>query len=66
MNAVKNQKFARGTYDVFNSALAGGGGFVANNSLVGHRLTWSQAQAKAYRHKNFNWGGKISIQRSKK
>lgn len=58
MNAVKNQKFVLGVYDVFNSALA-------VDARVGHRLTWSQAQAKAYRHKNFHWGGKISIKRYK-
>lgn len=62
----RSHKFYLGIYDVFNSALAGGGGRVSDNSRVGHRLTWSQAQAKAYRHRSFKWGGKISIKRSQK
>lgn len=63
-----NSKFAKGAYDVINPALAGGwrqlnnrSVFISDNSTVGQRLTWSQAQAKAYRHKKLFPGVKILI-----
>lgn len=64
----KSHKFYLGVYDVINTALAGGSTDrrYIDNSRVGHRLTWSQVQAKLYRHRNLGWGGNIFIKRSQK